>query len=129
VLRKLIGSRLSDSEIRRERGQAEAWVAAYQKFEDDLIRAGTPPRSEGDYAPFYRQHGTGREGPSPFDVVMNEAEKSLRRNPAIWVVVVAVFLLVSKLCIDARRRDVRRRQSLGKTNGPPAAETRSIGSP
>ncbi len=43
--------------IRRERAEADAWVAAYQQFEDDLIRAGKDPTDESLYEPFYAGHG------------------------------------------------------------------------
>jgi len=40
--------------IAAERASADAWVLAYQTFEDDLIRAGKDPDDEANLVPFTR---------------------------------------------------------------------------
>src|SRR5687767_15734765 len=62
--------------IRRERAEADAWVAAYQQFEDDLIRAGKDPSDEAPYEPFYAQHGrASRAEPAALDDLLPRARE------------------------------------------------------
>jgi tetratricopeptide (TPR) repeat protein len=58
-LREMIPDRASiePEAIAADRADAEAWVKAYQEFEDDLLREGKDVDDEANYAPFYRKHG------------------------------------------------------------------------
>ena len=49
-------SGLSDAAVAAERAAAERWVADYQRFEDELIRAGRDTDDEANYAAFYATH-------------------------------------------------------------------------
>jgi tetratricopeptide (TPR) repeat protein len=97
---------LSELKIAAERAAAEAWVKAYQQFEDDLVRAGAPPQSEADYAPFYRAHGTARPAVSAADATGNVLRKLLRAGAAALIGLL-VLLALLKLWVVLRRRTRR----------------------
>ena len=46
-----------DAVIARERSEAEAWVAAYQRYEDALVRSGKDTDDDVSYNAFYAEHG------------------------------------------------------------------------
>ena len=117
-------SELSESLVARERSEAQAWVSAYQQFEDGFLRANEREPGEADYASFYREHGAPRATPSRFEVVTRSAAFA-----AFFWLCVASFVTFIASAIRRRRR--RGRYTLGKTNGvpSPAPETRSIGTP
>jgi tetratricopeptide (TPR) repeat protein len=49
---------MADDVIANERNDAAKWVAAYQAYEDELVRAGRDTDDEANYAAFYKQHGS-----------------------------------------------------------------------
>lgn len=51
--------------IAAERREAEAWVKAYQDYEDALLREGKDVSDEASYEPFYRAHGRAVTDPGP----------------------------------------------------------------
>ena len=51
------------ADIESERIDAAEWVAAYRRYEDDLIRAGRDVRDEASYAAFYAEHGRASDPP------------------------------------------------------------------
>lgn len=58
VARRVEGHKDWDDElITRERAEADAWVAAYQSFETDLIHAGKDPDDPANFRPFYDKYG------------------------------------------------------------------------
>lgn len=96
---------LSDAMIAREQAAAEAWVAAYQRYEDDLVRAGNPPTTEADYEPFYRQHGHARAHIAPADGIGNSMRKLLRVGAVAGALVgLLIVLALLKLWLVLRRR-------------------------
>ena len=48
---------MADAFITRERDEAAQWLAAYQSYEDALVRAGKDTDDESNYTAFYKQHG------------------------------------------------------------------------
>jgi tetratricopeptide (TPR) repeat protein len=116
-------SELSETLIARERAEADAWVAAFQQFEDGFVRANGREPGEADYASFYREHGAPRATYSRFEVVTH----SLAFAAFFWLCIAAVVAVG----VSAIRRRRRARYTLGKTNGvlPPAGVTDSIGTP
>ncbi len=62
VFESLRGATRSEiaSQFAREKQDAADWVAAYQAFEDDLVRRGADLSDESVYEPFYREHGQPR---------------------------------------------------------------------
>jgi tetratricopeptide (TPR) repeat protein len=83
--------------IAKERADADAWVAAYQSFEDELIRAGKDPVDESLFAPFYAAHGTARE--SITATVTETARGASRRIAGSGAMMVVVIVLVLLLII------------------------------
>jgi hypothetical protein len=121
---------LSESLIARERAEAEAWVSAYQNFEDGFLRAkGTEP-GEADYASFYREHGGPRATPSRFEVAKDRVDAFIAQNTTFFWLCAALVVAVVAAAIHSRRRR-RGRYTRGNTNGvpPPAGVTESIGTP
>ena len=98
-------SELSDALVAKEQADARAWVEAYQRYEDDLVRAGRTPRTEADYAPFYEQHGTARPAPTRLALASNDAAKFIRRYALVIAPVAAlVLILIARAYLRARRR-------------------------
>lgn len=58
---------ISDAGIKAERADADAWVAAFQTYEDDLLRAGKDVNDETNYAAFYAAHGKAQQELGPED--------------------------------------------------------------
>jgi hypothetical protein len=56
-------SGFGDDRIAAERAAAEVWVAAYQRFEDELVRTGKDLTDEASYASFYAAHGPAVRNP------------------------------------------------------------------
>jgi hypothetical protein len=125
-------SGLSETLIAQERAEAEAWVSAYQKFEDDFLRTNAREPDEADYASFYREHGGPRATPSRFEVTMDRVDAFIAQNTALfWLCVALVVAVVAAAVRGRRRRRGRGHYTLGKTNGVPSPvpETRSMGTP
>ena len=100
-------SELSDAVIAKEQAEAEAWVKAYQRYEDDLVCAGREPQAEADYAPFYARYGSARPTPTGFAVAANDATKFVRRYgwvAAGFVALVLALIVRAKLKSRKRRR-------------------------
>jgi tetratricopeptide (TPR) repeat protein len=98
---------LSEGLIAQEQAAAEAWVKAYQRYEDDLIRAGREPKTEADYAPFYAQYGSARPPVSTGDAMGDVLRNLGRVGPvaaALWGVLVLSGVIKPPLAL-ARRRD------------------------
>jgi hypothetical protein len=72
---------LSDAVIAKEQADAEAWVKAYQQYEDDLLRAGQEPQAEADYATFYAKYGTASPPTTGFALATNDAASSPAATP------------------------------------------------
>lgn len=47
---------ISEQRIAAEISEAKSWVAAYQQFEDDLVRRGVDTDDSKNYEPFYSKH-------------------------------------------------------------------------
>jgi tetratricopeptide (TPR) repeat protein len=106
---------LSDDVVAKEQADAEAWVKAYQQYEDDLVRGGHEPRAEADYAPFYAKYGSARPAPTRMAAAANDATKFVRRYG--WVVAgmaALVVTLIVRASIKSRRR---RRQAVAAAAG------------
>jgi tetratricopeptide (TPR) repeat protein len=105
--------------IAAERAAADAWVAAYQKYEDDLIRAGKNPDDEANLAGFYAASGKAvvPEPATPADW--------LPRNPAAQVALVVVAVLGSAaallIALAVRFWRRRRRRRSRRVSRPAAA--------
>lgn len=101
--------------IEREHADADAWVAAYQQFEDGLIRAGKDVEDESNYAAFYAEHGAARTA------LGFEWADVLPRDPALRGVggVLAVLGAAALAGILACRWFIRRR----RRRHPPHAVT------
>jgi tetratricopeptide (TPR) repeat protein len=98
---------LSEGLIAKEQAAAEAWVKAYQQYEDDLIRAGREPTTEGDYAPFYARYGSARPPLSSRDAMGDVMRKFLRTGPlAVGLCALLVLLGTIKIgwVLTRRRR-------------------------
>ena len=92
--------------IAAERAAADAWVAAYQTYEDDLIRAGKNPDDEANLAGFYAARGKA--------VVPDATTLAdwLPRDPAarVAVIVAAVLGTAAALLVALVVRFWRRRR-------------------
>lgn len=95
-----------DAAIDRERAEGEAWTAAYQAFEDDLVRAGRDTQDLMNYAPFYDRHGSPRDKPSGLTAAWSKSTQGGAKSLAtIAIAAVLVVFLVSKVSAYRRRRD------------------------
>lgn len=54
------GEAFSDAAVATERRSAEAWVAAFQAFEADLLKTSEAPPQAKAFGPFYEKHGNPR---------------------------------------------------------------------
>lgn len=114
-------SALTDEAIAAERASADAWVRAYQQYEDDLIRAGKDPDDEANLAGFYAANGKA-VAPVTFDFVEDVLP---RERTARGVVVIAAVLgtlaaLVVALLVRwwwRRRRAAARTLTAGGSTG------------
>jgi len=124
-------SELSETLIARERAEAEAWVSAFQRFEDGFIRANGREPGEADYASFYREHGAPAPIPTWLQAAKDRVDTFIAKNTVLFWFGVALVGTVVIVAVRRRRRARRARYNLGKTNGvPPAAGvTDSIGTP
>jgi hypothetical protein len=98
---------ISDETIAKERADAEAWVKAYQQFEDDLVRRGVDTEVPKNYESFYAQLGPPIAIPT---LAENLSDWSRRHFTEIVVAcVVAVPLLAILLIrrIRNRKRAIR----------------------
>lgn len=111
-------SEFSGDVIAHERADADAWVKAYQQFEDDLIRAGRDPSDESLLAPFYAKNGSARESLAAPAVA--ERVKKIQRSPVAMVIVffgIAIGIAVV-LPIVTRFAIRRLRLATSKAAGP-----------
>ncbi|HEV2292582.1 MAG TPA: hypothetical protein VGR35_01925 [Tepidisphaeraceae bacterium] len=104
---------MADAVIAQERADAAKWVAAYQAYEDALVRAGKDTDDEANYAAFYSQHGpaTPRERP-PYHSYLLFDSVGLTILIALGLAMSGVILLVL----------VVRRLALGKAAGHATAK-------
>jgi hypothetical protein len=92
-----------------EKARSAQWVAAYQQFEDDLVRRGVDLSDESVYQPFYDEHGQPR---AELGFALGD---HLPRGPAmkgliVLIVLVGGFLLIVAATIAwwrSRRRRAR----------------------
>lgn len=112
-------SDVAPEKIAAERAAAEAWVAAYQQYEDDLIRAGKDPDDEASYAAFYKAHGRAVEPPgfSPGDVFTRDPARQTR----IVVVAVVTIMSMATVLLVVRFRRQRRAYAARLAKYRPAA--------
>lgn len=106
-----------DDLISRERAEADAWVKAYQDFEDGLIRAGKDADDAGNLQPFYAKYGT-RELSVPAQTLSERMTDAVGFGPkslemhVIEAVAIPVLLLIALfvfLVVRYRKRATRRR--------------------
>ena len=91
--------------LAKEQADAAAWVKAYQQYEDDLVRAGTDPATEADYAAFYQRHGHPRAAPPPAAGARNVMTKLFRIGAAgLALIALLIGLAVVKLWLVMTRR-------------------------
>lgn len=95
--------------IQAERAAAEAWVAAYQDYEDDLIRAGKDVDDEANYAAFYRLSGPAVAS-VPYGVDDLRAWFSNDGNWFIFAAALAVLAWVLSLARRTWKKHLLRRQ-------------------
>jgi tetratricopeptide (TPR) repeat protein len=103
-------SKFADDVIAAEQKDGSAWLAAYQAYEDDLLRTGRDVADTAQFAAFYKQHGDPRAKPSNRAVWIASAISTLRRNPMTNFLIVAGIALVIA-CIARFRRDRRKRRA------------------
>lgn len=92
--------------IAAERAAADRWVADYQQFEDDLIRAGRDTDDEANYAPFYATHRRTLSTPDLFlrDVWDRDGQTALLVAGVAVAVLAAVGLELRRNHVARRRR-------------------------
>lgn len=85
--------------IAKERADAEAWVKAYQDYEDQLLRDGKDVTDERSYAAFYRRHGQARVAETL------SAVPSLKpRHYTYAALAGAVLFVIALVVIEVRQR-------------------------
>ena len=96
------------ADFEREKADAAAWVAAYQAFEDDLVRRGVDRSDESVYEPFYAEHGQPR---AELGFALSD---HLPRGPAgtalIALVILALLLTGFLLTVVFLVKTIRRRR-------------------
>jgi tetratricopeptide (TPR) repeat protein len=98
-------SSIQPEAIAAERVDADAWVSAYQNYEDQLLRDGRDVDDDGNYAEFYRKFGRA-ELPQPFSV----ADYTNPKNYDMMLLVGVISLFVVPVSIFAATKlGVRRR--------------------
>ena len=94
-----------------EKDAAASWVAAYQSFEDDLVRRGVDLSDASVYQPFYDEHGQPR---AELGFALSD---HLPRGPALQALIVLVVVIGGFLVILAAGiawwRGRRRRRTAG----------------
>ena len=101
-------SNFRDEVIAAERSDGAAWVAAYQKYEDDLLRAGRDTSDTAQFAAFYSKHGDPRAKPSAFAASIASLRANVRHNPLTLVPLGGGVLLVLVIVVTLWRRAGRR---------------------
>ncbi len=93
------------ADFEREKADAAAWVAAYQAFEDDLVRRGVDLSDESVYEPFYAEHGQPR---AELGFALGD---HLPRGPAGTALVILALLLTGfMLTVVFLVKTIRRRR-------------------
>lgn len=83
---------ISPRRIDDERTAANKWVAAYQAYDETLLKANVPTHKIENYAAFYDIHGTGRPGgPSLVDRTL----AFIRRSWQPLVVIASILTLLA----------------------------------
>jgi hypothetical protein len=95
--------------IAAERADAEAWVKAYQDYEDGLLRAGKDVRDEANFAAFYSQHGRPVRPVAFAASDLFPRDRGLRALLVLGVGALVVALIVS-IAVLLLRRGARRRR-------------------
>jgi tetratricopeptide (TPR) repeat protein len=87
---------LDPAVISAERADAAKWVAAYQKFEDDLVRRGGNTEAEASYAPFYAIYGRALKTNDVFprDYLNGNVVQKMPVATAIVVVLIALGVIL-----------------------------------
>lgn len=105
-------SALNETAVAAERAAAAEWVAAYQRYEDDLIRAGKDPEDETNLADFYAARGRATV-PERFEAGdLLPADRHART--AVYAVALATAVVVTwigSIIWRVRRRRARRREA------------------
>jgi len=99
--------------IAAERAAADAWVTAYQQYEDDLIRVGKDPEDESNLADFYAKHGQAVM-PLGFELGDHLPRQPFVRTLLLLAVVLVALLLI--LCVWLVRSYRRRRSRVHLRN-------------
>ena len=111
-------SDFDDAVIAKERADADAWVRAFQDYEDNLVRSGKDPEATGAYDDFYRRHGhaaVAAAAPSRAAVLLARVINFARRHPVLCAfLVVTPLLLIPSQIRYARQKRAAARAALFK---------------
>ena len=100
-----------DDVIAAEQKDGVAWLAAYQAYEDDLLRAGRNTADPAQFAAFYKQHGDPRAVPAKPALWLATTLSLLRRNLLIDFLILAGVALV--IATFRQIRNDRRKRRAG----------------
>ena len=103
----------SDDVIAAERKDGAAWLAAYQAYEDDLLRAGRDTANPAQFAAFYKKHGDPRDKPAIASLWLATTLGAIRRNRLITLLIAAgVLAVIVYLAQHWKRRQPHRAATL-----------------
>ena len=96
------------ADLDKAKAEAAEWVAAYQAYEDDLVRRGVDTTDETNYAAFYAEHGDARPA------LGFSLDDHLPRGPnrliyGAILVLAAIPVVLALLLVIAWRRRRRKR--------------------